>query len=273
MQPNPAGTGSFRLRPALDVVVSVKGLEIPIRTNRHGMRWHDVAVTKPETLQRIAFLGDSFTFGCWAKDIDHTFVGAFARRVDRDRFEVLNFGVGGYGLDDMELQLREQVIAFSPDFVLLMVFTGNDFRDTYLGIHKYKLIDGVAELDPEVLAAKIPNIDRESAAFALKPAPDPSRLRRWLVRFATFRRLLPALGWDNPWREFRYDPYFTTFPYWSQYPYPVVARNARDVTLTTLERIHAFAKARGFKLAVATVPSREQVYASKTTARGCPGRC
>lgn len=109
----------------------------------------------------------------------------------------------------------------------------------------------------------MPNYKRESEPFALEPAPDPSRLRRRLVRFATFRLLLPALGLDNPWLEFRHSPYFTSFSYWSQYPYPPVARRALDVTLTTLERIHALAKEHGAKLAVVAIPSREQVYASR----------
>jgi lysophospholipase L1-like esterase len=265
MRPNPAGTGSHRHRPNIDTVAVIRGHSVPIRINSHGMRWQEVSVAKPRRVQRIAFFGDSFTFGCWADDIDNTFVGAFARSMNPDRFEVLNFGVGGYGLDDIELQLEEEAIAFSPDFVLIMLFTGNDFRDTYFGINKYRLVAGTAEWDQEVIAAKLPDFERESEPFALKPAPDPSRLRRWLLRFATFRLLLPPLGLDNPWVEFRPSTYFTSFSYWSQYPYPPVAQRALEETLATLERMHAFAAEHGARLAIVAIPYREQVYAATET--------
>ncbi len=265
MRPNPAGTGSYRHRPNIETVALVRGHRIPIHINSHGMRWHEVSVAKPRGTQRIAFFGDSFTFGCWADDIDSTYVGAFARSLNPERFEILNFGVGGYGLDDIELQLEEEAISFAPDFVIIMLFNGNDFRDTYFGIHKYRLVDGTAEWDPEVIAAKLPEYKRESEPFALRPAPDPSRLRRRLLRFAAFRLLLPALDLDNPWIEFRPSPYFTSFSYWSQYPYPKVARRALDETLATLERMHAFAAEHGARLAIVTIPFREQVYAATET--------
>jgi lysophospholipase L1-like esterase len=259
LRENPAGTGSYRLQPKLDLVAEVKGERIPIRTNRFGMRWREVTVPKPTGRTRVAFLGDSFTFGCWAP-IEETFVGAFERRQGEERVEALNFGVGGYGLDDMELILKEEAARFAPDVVLVMFFDGNDMRDTYLGVHKYDLVDGSVELNAENFALKAPGYTREDEPFALQSAPDPSAVRRALARFASFRLLLPILALDNPWLQFRPSRYFTSFTYWSQYPYPPEANRARVETLLTLGRMRAFADSIGARIAVVAIPSREQVY-------------
>ena len=111
---NPNGTGSYRLKPDIDLVTRIDGREVRIRTNRHGMHWRDVTIRKNDGRRRIAFLGDSFTFGSWADGYEESFVGTFDKNVSPERWEVLNFGVGGYGLAEEELLLREQVLDFSP---------------------------------------------------------------------------------------------------------------------------------------------------------------
>ena len=127
---NPNGTGSYRLKPNLDVVTKVASKDVIIKTNSLGMRWREVSHDNPLEKERIAFIGDSFTFGCWADKVENTFVGGFDSLLNSEKFEVLNFGVGGYGLEDMELQIREEILPFRPNYVILMFFNGNDFRDT-----------------------------------------------------------------------------------------------------------------------------------------------
>ena len=46
----------------------------------------------------------------------------------------MSFGVGGYGLADMELLLHEEVVRFGVDYVVIALFNGNDLRDTWLGV-------------------------------------------------------------------------------------------------------------------------------------------
>ena len=255
-------TGSYRLKPGLDLIASVGGRRIPIRTNSHGMRWREVGLEKRAGVKRIAFLGDSFTFGCWSDTVEQSFVAVFESRIDRGRFEALNFGVGGYGLDDMELLLREQALLFAPDYVIVMFFDGNDFRDTYFGVNKYRIVDGAAHLNPDVVKQRIPEYTDESHPFVLAPTADPSAVRRWLRHWATVRLLFPALSRDNPWLAFRPSHYFTSFSYWSQFPYSERAAEARQVSLATLDRMRAFCAERGVRLLVAALPAREQVYSS-----------
>jgi lysophospholipase L1-like esterase len=267
VQPNPAGTGSYRLRPNLDITTAVKGVTVRIRTNRHGMNWRDVDVQKLRRKKRIAFLGDSFTFGCWVDRVERSFVGIVDQRLEARRYEVLNFGVGGYGLDDMELQYREQVDPFSPDVVVVDLFTGNDFRDTWLGIHKYTVAGGVVQLDPRVLEERIPERYRRQDGIFSQPADDRSWLRRSLQRRAAFRLLLPLLAWDNRELDFRVSQRFTSFTFWSQYPWPEVALQARDELLLVLDRMDAFAREKSARLVVVAIPMKDQVYARDAVGR------
>ena len=111
---NPYGTGSYRLRPNLDIVTKFGTKDIRIKTNAYGMRWRDVSLSKRAGTTRVAFVGDSFTFGQWADSIEHTRAGVFDATLAPNGVEVLNFGVPGYGLADIELLIREQVLRFTP---------------------------------------------------------------------------------------------------------------------------------------------------------------
>jgi lysophospholipase L1-like esterase len=145
LQLNPRGTGPYRLKPNLDLSTRVGGYEVRIKTNRHGMRWREVDHGSSDK-KRVAFFGDSFTFGCWADSVEKSFVGVFERNVPPNEFETLNFGVGGYGLADVELQIREQGLQFSPSYAILVFYNGNDFRDTYLGTEKDDIVNGTTVL-------------------------------------------------------------------------------------------------------------------------------
>jgi len=267
LQPNPHGTGSYRLKPDLDLTTRVGGREVRIRTNSHGMPWREVAVERSDARRRIAFLGDSFTFGCWADSWERAFPAVFEANISRRLWEVMSFGVGGYGLADEELLLHEEVARFGVDYVVVAMFNGNDLRDTWLGIDKEKLVDGTAELDPEVLRAKVPASELVRDTTNSQPcAPGP--LRRLFERSAAFQLAAPLVGLENQCLDFAVNRHFTMYSYWSQYPYPPAAQRARDETLATLARIDAFLLERGSRLAIATIPTREQVHARRDSGPG-----
>lgn len=76
-------------------------------------------------MTRIAAFGDSYTFGavvsddeCWAAKLD----------AEDARVEVLNFGVGGYGLDQAYLRYEKEGVRFSPHIVLICYLTENIAR-------------------------------------------------------------------------------------------------------------------------------------------------
>ncbi len=259
--PNPHGTGSYRLQPGYDFATRIDGREVRIQTNQLGMPWREVTVESKDRRRRIAFVGDSFTFGSWADSYEKAFVGVFDRSVSPERFEVLNFGVGGYGLADMELQIREEVIDFSPAFVIAVIFTGNDFRDTFLGIDKEDLVEGTARPNEANLRARVPEELLRFDGTLSPPCLRKSAILGALDGLAAFRLLSPYGGLENLCVDFRVSQDFRMYTYWSQYPYPDLARKAKDEVLSTLERMDGFLAQRGVRLALAALPMREQVYA------------
>jgi hypothetical protein len=71
---------------------------------------------KPADALRILTVGDSFTFGEQVRD-DQTWSYYLQNLLPGS--EVLNFGVHGYGHDQMLLYLREEGIKYHPDIVIL----------------------------------------------------------------------------------------------------------------------------------------------------------
>jgi len=262
LQPNPAGTGSYRLRPGLEIHTRVGHQDVLIRTNSHGMNWREVEKRADPRRARIAFLGDSFTFGCWARDAESSLVGVAESRLGRERFEALNFGVGGYGVADSELLLRELAVGFSPRYVILVLFNGNDLRDTFLGVHKERLVDGAAFLDEELLAQKVPAAFLQDDRTTSHPSLEGDRLAP-LRRSAAFRLLAPLLRMEPLQVEFAPNVRFVSYSFWSRIPYHPVALQARDATLEAIGRIDAFARERGMRLGVVAIPTRDQVYARR----------
>jgi hypothetical protein len=112
----------------------VKEGEAYVRINREGFRGPETTIAKPAGTVRIAVLGDSFTEAQQVPE-DSTFSAVIARSVAAcpalrgRKVEVLNFGVNGYGTTQELMTLRHQVWQFSPDIVVLAVFTGNDIMN------------------------------------------------------------------------------------------------------------------------------------------------
>lgn len=259
LQPNPHGTGSYRLKPDVRLETNFGRRRIPIRTNRHGMRWREVALEKEPGRRRIAILGDSFAFGCWADTVEGSLAGVLEAGLSR-RWEVLNFGVGGYGYADMELLLREEVVRFAPDHVIVATYNGNDFRDTFLGLDRERIVGGAAELDEAGIRRKVPpELIRPDP-----PAPAAEAKPRGWARLALYRHLAPLLGLVDLTQDFTPSRNFLMLTFWSRVPYPPAALRARDESLATLARMDAVAAAHQARLAVVAIPTREQVYSQRT---------
>jgi lysophospholipase L1-like esterase len=282
---NPHGTGSYRLKPNYRLRTVVEGTPVIIETNSEGMSWKEVTREKPQGLTRIAFVGDSFTFGNWAPSVAESFVGVVDGELRSKGVEVLNFGVGGYGVDDLELLIQEEVIAFQPDLVVLAFFNGNDFRDTYLGIGKHDVSSGTAVLRPEVILKKVPpesigDLESLEAALRQKSATDwISRVKDGLRTYSAFARMLERAKDGLLERNgrgkapsadgvFHVSRDFMGYNYWSQNPYSELAREAKDVTLAILHRIYARLRESSVDFAIVALPYREQVYAQDATGEG-----
>ncbi|MFH1799905.1 MAG: SGNH/GDSL hydrolase family protein [Candidatus Omnitrophota bacterium] len=106
------------------------GNKIDHRTNLLGFRGKEFQFDKPERVFRMAFLGDSFTFGEGVK-FEDTYPEQVAGLLTREyaprgiTFESYNFGVGGYNTAQELFLLNNIVLEAQPDLIVLG-FTLND---------------------------------------------------------------------------------------------------------------------------------------------------
>lgn len=93
--------------------------------NAQGLRSrHQYAPRPRQGILRVAAFGDSFIYGTEVADDD-----AWASVVEASHrnIEVLNYGVGGYGVDQALLRFDAEGMTFHPD-VVLIGFTSDDLR-------------------------------------------------------------------------------------------------------------------------------------------------
>jgi len=98
------------------------------RTNSDGFRGAEFSASKARGVFRIAFVGDSFTFGEGVQDGDTFVVRAqelLEARLGQRKAEALNFGVGGFNTVQEEALIRLRVLDRQTDCVVLG-FTIND---------------------------------------------------------------------------------------------------------------------------------------------------
>ncbi len=94
---------------------------VTYRSNRQGFRsGRDFTLSVPG--RRIAFLGDSYTFGSGVED-DETFAAVLETQLEDTWCD--NFGIGAWGIDQMWLALRHAALPLAPDAVVLS-FIRND---------------------------------------------------------------------------------------------------------------------------------------------------
>lgn len=91
-----------------------------IRVNSAGFRGRERTQAKPSGTRRLAFLGDSETFGELLPEgqtLPAMLEAELARR--GAPYEVLNFGIVGYNTEQEFALLRKKVIRYEPDIVLV----------------------------------------------------------------------------------------------------------------------------------------------------------
>jgi lysophospholipase L1-like esterase len=114
----------YELRPNIEKFAQ----NAMVRTNSYGMRDRERGMKKADGVFRIAVLGDSVTFGFGVEN-EETYPSVLDRMLNetdsRHKYEVLNFGVGGYSSQDEALVLRYKAIRWNPDLVVIG-YVGND---------------------------------------------------------------------------------------------------------------------------------------------------
>jgi len=112
----------FRLKPGANL--DYKGA--PLGVNELGLRDRPTTIEKPAGVRRVAVVGSSILMGSGVP-VDATFENLVEDAValgtlgDRGPVEFLNFGVAGYRFDQVVDVVLQQVAAFEPDAVVVVV--------------------------------------------------------------------------------------------------------------------------------------------------------
>jgi hypothetical protein len=112
--------------PLLNVSFETDEFKTRVATNREGLREQQTIGKKPLDEKRVAFVGDSVTFG-WGVEEDE----AFPRLCARGSFEspganTINAGKPGSALPDYLRVIRENAPAWKDDWIVLGFLVGND---------------------------------------------------------------------------------------------------------------------------------------------------
>lgn len=102
------------------------GAAYPLVFNLYGFRDREWSRAKPDGARRVAFVGDSFVEGLGAPQ-DEQLTQVFARRAEAagEKLDVLNWGAGGFGLENYAQLIADGVPGFRPDDLILVVYAND----------------------------------------------------------------------------------------------------------------------------------------------------
>ncbi len=84
----------------------------------------------PQQPSRVALIGDSYTFG-YEVAYEDTWAHQLATRL-QPRFDVVNFGVIGYSINQVRLKYERDVRPLHPDMVVVGIISHDFKRDTFI---------------------------------------------------------------------------------------------------------------------------------------------
>ena len=167
---------------------------VHVRVNSQGLRGPEIPYAKPEGVQRVLVLGDSFTFGAQV-DEEQTFVarlgehlraGTAASDLTVGPIETINAGVDGWTTINQVTWLQAEGLRYAPDLVVLMYYTGNDPGENYDYVKALGRVGAVPVPSAEPSSRSVQHflLDRSHAYTAfetgvlqkLRPAEEPADL-------------------------------------------------------------------------------------------------
>ena len=107
-----------------------------VEINSKGWNDFERQYNKPQNVVRVAIVGDSFIEALQVPKTDsvasklESWLDVNCKyKMDDIRYEVLSFGASGWGTTQMHLAIKNEVIQYDPDFVIMAFFPGNDLKN------------------------------------------------------------------------------------------------------------------------------------------------
>jgi len=254
--------------------------DIEIRTNHEGFRDSDFTM-EDATSTRIAFLGDSFTFGEQVEESE-TFVRSTEKLlravVPAAGIRCMNFGVGGY--DTHQELLCYEIFAqrYDPDVVVLMMYVHNDLignafylLDSNFGRPYFRpAMGGLEKVAADPARLKQNHMEHQQRFGGVRwyhhfHLYNLWRLFLWENRQVARQRHLraetgsiqdPARRLARVWQEEDYRNY----RYYAQGGADNVVTEADRVTELLLQRLERVVREHGARFCVALLPARENLW-------------
>jgi lysophospholipase L1-like esterase len=268
----------FRLKPGFRTTrASFRGgtRGAPFEVNSLGFRGPELLARR--STQRVVVYGDSFV-EAYATPWPQTFAVRLGARLSQRwgrEVEIINAGVGGYGPDQVSLRLDSELESLEPDWVVVVLFAGNDFGDLVRNkIFRFdatgRLVQGHYRLSPEVEAALDPRGIRRLALrralrlvhrrfrplLAGRPADEPAAgSMAWVVREC-----------EREWRDYRSGSDGVSNPLADHYdldfnlqPDSEAALTQRRLMAAILRRMRERTASRGVPLLALLVPAPDDL--------------
>jgi GDSL-like Lipase/Acylhydrolase family len=214
---------------------------------------------------RIAIVGDSFTFG-----LEVQYEGTWGHHLERmlgSEYQVLNFGVDGYGVDQAYLRYQRDVLPWRPDIVVLGMINDDFYRT--MGVYGF-----LKFIDSEMPFPKPRFVLREKIVPLNLPLPTPDEIfaKKSITElpFIAYDASFQRDEWMWHFYHYAYSIRFllSKFPHW-----PVPEPNDSEDTLKSVngEILRAFvrlARERGSTPVVVYFPSRSDFASDGTPLTG-----
>jgi hypothetical protein len=122
-----------------------------VKINSYGFRDDEFSIEKSNNTFRIIALGDSFTFG-EGVNVSDSWPDQLEKKLNKlykcINFDVLNFGVGGYTLEEKVKVFKKIGVLFNPDLVILQSRSGDELNSS-------KIKEIAIEILEEYIAGKL----------------------------------------------------------------------------------------------------------------------
>lgn len=173
---DPASLVGIEIIPSTKTQEREPCLTANITTNSLDWRDKERTVKKPDSVTRIAVLGDSYIEGSQVND-DQTFTRQLEQMLPPGKFEVLNFGLSSIGTVQERILYEKLVKNYDPDIVIV-AFYMNDVRNN----------DPVLEGGPGK-NTPLAYLDENGQVIRFTSAGPFYGLRKWLRNNSTLFRL------------------------------------------------------------------------------------
>jgi len=161
-----------------------------VKINSKGWNDYERHYEKKEKIIRIAVVGDSFIEAFHVNKsnavgpVMELWLNNNCGSISNDyTFEVLSFGASGWGTAQMYLTIRDEVILYKPDYVVLAFFPGNDLKNNIYELELNPYRPYFELKNDDLVLSRLPSID--------------SNLKREIYRFIRDNLIIAQLARES----------------------------------------------------------------------------